>query len=425
MKQRILIHMNIQKSSEYDIFNRTDYDELNLLINNKDNKSCPNFGNRLWFQGLISVIENDENVIEYYDYTMTKDYINSNYDMIIAPMANIFSLHFKDMLEPLADKFKDINIPVYVIACGVQANSYDDLDDLCRDLKEPATKFIKSVYKTGGEFALRGYFSKEFFDKLGFKSAVVTGCPSLYQLGRSLNICKKDIVGEELKCVINGNLRDYERLLGNKVNADFFDQHTFYHQIYDKTYFNNADSRAFIKALVKQENLQTADWLLKGKIKLIPNMNEWRCYLKQEAYNFSFGKRIHGNIMSILSGVPAVLDACDSRVREMGEFFEIPLLSSDDVKKYHSLYEIFEICDYSKFNEHFKDKYDAYEKFCIERGIVRELNSNNRFFVNQPEIVLNETNRKTLSELSDKLRKEYVCWKGYETLLKTVRKIRK
>lgn len=62
--------------------------------------------------------------------------------------------------------FLRFKIPVYVIACGVQAGSYDELESLCDSIREPATRFISTIYRTGGEFALRGYFTKEFLTDL-------------------------------------------------------------------------------------------------------------------------------------------------------------------------------------------------------------------------------------------------------------------
>lgn len=95
-------------------------------------------------------------------------------------MAIITSVGYVFLMETLAERFRRIRIPVYVIACRIQASGYDQLSEIVCALNGPASRFISRVYDTGGEFALRGSFTKEFFDKLGFPSAVVTGCPSLY-----------------------------------------------------------------------------------------------------------------------------------------------------------------------------------------------------------------------------------------------------
>lgn len=44
------------KYGEYGIFSKHNNDELITAINQNNNGICPNFGNRLWFQGLISEI---------------------------------------------------------------------------------------------------------------------------------------------------------------------------------------------------------------------------------------------------------------------------------------------------------------------------------------------------------------------------------
>lgn len=377
--KKILIHINIDDCGEYDIFHPTQYDVLYNNVCVKRNGDCPNFGNRLWFQGIISEIQSEENEINYHDASMTKEYINENYDLIIAPMANIFSINYSYLLETLTEKFTDIKIPVYVIACGIQAQNYSDLKTLCKTLREPATKFIHTIYKTGGEFALRGYFTKEFFDTLGFSSAVVTGCPSLYQMGRNIKILKEKRK-IKLKPVINGNLVDYKNILDKYENAEFFAQHEFYHELYNKKIAEQGCSYLVLKEMVKKYGLEELKWLCKNKIRLIPDMNTWRTYLIQQKFNFSLGKRIHGTIMPILAGIPSVLDICDSRTREMAEFFNIPFLLPGEYNKFHSLEDIYEWMDYSKFNKSFKEKYNAFESFLAKCGIVKNINENNIFF---------------------------------------------
>lgn len=421
--KRILVHINVAESGEYDIFKKPNIEQLKKYVREHDNQ-CPNWGNKLWFQGLISVIESEGSRIDYYEYNMSKDYINDNYDLIVAPMANVFSVHYKDLLESLTQKFEGIKIPVYVVACGVQADSYDDLDMLCDVLREPATKFIKSVYNTGGEFALRGYFTKEFFEKLGFRSAVVTGCPSMYQLGENLQVNKLDIGRQELKPMLNGEITKYAKLCVDFPNAEFFDQQAFYRQLYDEEYFTNREIKEIIQNLIKVYGLETVKWLSDERIKLFFDMNLWQQYICWNEFNLSFGNRIHGSIMPVLSGVPAVLNACDSRTREMAEFFEMPCILGNDYQKYHDLYEIYEWMDYSSFNRNFKKKFEAYEKFLRDVGIVEKVNQNNRFFYPIQCEQYDLTNESELHEMKKILQKNSCYYKNYDRMLKMVRKLR-
>ena len=107
----ILIHMRVNSYSEYDIFNKTDYRKMSDILH-QQNISCPNIGNRLWFQGLVSEISSSKNILSFFRDDYTKDYINKHFDMIVAPMANVFNAGFSDLLLHLAEHFKGIKIPV-------------------------------------------------------------------------------------------------------------------------------------------------------------------------------------------------------------------------------------------------------------------------------------------------------------------------
>lgn len=401
----ILIHMLVNPHSEYDVFTPTDYPHMAETFRRK-NGSCPNLGNRLWFQGLISEITCEENTLTYFREDMTKDYINETFDMIIAPMANVFHTAFGDLLLRLAERFRGIRIPMYVIACGVQADSFDALDELCASIDVPARAFMESVYNTGGEFALRGYFSKEFFDRMGFSSAVVTGCPSLYQLGRNLRIPTEKVPQENFRPLINGELNDYRHLIGQYPNAEFFDQERFFHVLHDPEWDFN------LRTLVHSFGFENTKWLLEGKIKMIPNMNDWRNYLREEGFRFSVGSRIHGSIMPLLAGIPALMMPKDSRTREMAEFFEIPTLTQESMNKAESLYSLYLDTDYSRFNRNFGDKFDAYENFLVQCGIVKKANSENVFF-RDTTAVTTAGNHSILEQMHEEFCELKWFWKAY------------
>lgn len=407
----ILIHMLIDPHSEYDIFSRTNYAEMADAFRRKDIR-CPNLGNRLWFQGLVSEISGTENTITYFREDMSKDYINESFDMIVAPMANVFHAAFSGLLRRLAERFRGIRIPVYVIACGVQADSYDGLDELCDAIGSAAREFMKSVYDTGGEFALRGYFTKEFFERMGFPSAVVTGCPSLYQLGRELRISNEKVAHAEFRPIINGNSCEYLAAAGQYSGAEFFDQERFFHVLHDPY------CETTVRELIHHYGYEVTRWILDGRIKLIPNMNDWRNYLRQNGFHFSFGSRIHGSIMPILAGIPAALAPQDARTREMAEFFEIPIVQDASM----ALYDMYLDTDYTAFNRSFERKYDAYEKFLISRNIAKKCNCQNEFFFDAP-LEAEAGNHGHLKALDDSFRTKKNLWRGYDKVLQWKRRI--
>lgn len=373
---RILIGMEIEPSGEYDILTRTDSKEWLRIVNSTLGGYCFNTGNKLWFQGIVSEIDTEENEIVFYQSGMTHDYVNVSFDIIVAPMANIFAVENYKLMDRVAESFEKYRIPIYVIACGVQAESYDKLDELIQVIRKPSERLIRAVYQSGGEFALRGNFTKEFFNRLGFNSAVVTGCPSLYQLGRDLpqrieqNSKRRQA---PFRPVFNGQLHHYDNLMRKYPNSVFMDQGHYYRILNNPESIPDKYSIKLLFMLYKAIPWQ----VLEGRVALFPDMDLWYSYLHNEGFTFSFGERIHGNIMALLAGVPAMVYACDSRTKEMAEFFEIPIYTGKNAPD--NLERVYQEADYSGFVSSFGRKYDAFESFLVGHGIVKRMNCNNRF----------------------------------------------
>lgn len=378
--KRILIWRRIVENNELDIFNSTDYKSLYQNVLEKWEGVCPNWGNKLWFQGLYSEIDGGENEI-YFLSTETVAEINDCFDLIIYPMANFFYSKYMKAMVDLAEVFEQIRIPVYIIACGAQASSYNDLEQLVKEIGEPAKRFISAIYNTGGEFALRGNFTKRFFDELGFSSAVVTGCPSMFQMGPEFEINNKKVSKAELNPVINGKICYFEKILQSYFNSPYIDQDYFFECLFKPEYLQNKNMRDLIIYAYKY-GLYSAKLLSENRIKMFVDMNDWFNYFKSSNLNYSFGSRIHGSIMAILAGIPATVVGIDTRTIEMADYFNIPYIIPERNHRYDvdELYEYYLAADYDKFNQTYKIKYKKYESFLKEKGIISEINPDNRFF---------------------------------------------
>lgn len=378
---RVLIWNRIHQGSELDIFTPTNYENLYHHVNTAWNGRPQNWGNRIWFQGIYSALDTGENQYDFWDGIVDAEKINSVYDFIILSMANIFNPEYAEGMRNYAEMFAKIRIPIYVIACGVQANSYDDLPRIIDAIGADASLFIKSVYKTGGEFALRGYFTKEFFDHLGFSSAVVTGCPSLFQLGPEFQVPMDKVEHSQIKPVFNGFPTSVSQLLKAYPESVFIDQCDYFQLIYNPDFLKHVDYQ-FELMFENNYGVTSAQLMAEGRLQMIADMNDWWQYLRHGNFNYSFGSRIHGTIMALLSGMPATILTIDSRTREMAEFFDLPMCphNTNDVISHEKFLELYDQADYTAFNHSFHQKFDAYERFLSEHGIVSFVNCNNRFF---------------------------------------------
>ena len=160
-----------------------------------------------------------------------------------------------------------------------------------------------------------------------------------------------------------------KKTMKRTANSEFIDQGIFYPVLYSNEYSQKE------KTSVKLYGIFGIEMLQENRVKLWIDLQDWADYLIAKGFSFSCGSRIHGNIMPILCGIPAAICPPDARVREMAEFYEIPMISAMDLKR-RDLYEIYADTNYALFNRNFAAKFDAYEAFLKERGIVKTVNNN-------------------------------------------------
>ena len=371
----ILIWKEYNPGNHVDIYRRLDYNTLSKEIIEFCGGGSTNTGNKVWMQGLISEISTEDNNIYYRNNNESWDYINSFYDMIIFSTANLICTQHKSYIEQLAKDFCNSRIPVYVLSIGAQTSNYDRKKELCESIGAEVKEFIRAIYNSGGEFGLRGWFTKEVFDSICPNTAVVTGCPSLFQNGRKLEIRKKK--SKDFKLVLNGELKDLENYLLH-YDGIFIDQDYWYKECYDIDYWKGRSKREIIKDMIARHGITETRLFFEDKIKQFYDIPEWRRYLIEGDFTFSIGSRIHGSIMSILSGIPALLVVIDSRTREMAEYYGIPCIFS--LNKNESLEELYAEMNYEEFNKGYEEKYMRFREFLIKHRIVKEINEYNSFW---------------------------------------------
>ena len=339
-----------------------------------------NSGNKLYNTAVEQYLTKEDIAYSYYTGEETAEEINGKYDMAVFTTANIFNANpiVTKELDEFADQIEKFKIPVYVLGCGIQCESYDKIVALAEMIKKPTERFLKAVYRTGGELALRGYATKEFLDKVMPNTAVVTGCPSFYQRGGGLRISNEKAPEEMFRPAVNGNLK-YLKQIGmlsafeQYPNSVYIDQDEFARILY----FYGKSKDDTIVELIRKKTLTGVKLLAEDRVKLFYDIPVWLDYFAGAGINFSCGSRIHGNIAATLSGIPAKVICRDARTRELAEFFELP--HAVQWKAGQSLYDVYLEADYTAFNRGFAQKFKAFEQFMTEHGISHDLEDRTLF----------------------------------------------
>lgn len=385
-----------------------------------------NSGNKLFISAVEQYLTKEDIEYEYYTGEQVIEDINNSFQMAVLPLANIFNADENVVRQlneytHLIEKFK---IPVYILGCGIQCKSYDDIDELANAIRTPVERFLKAIYQTGGELALRGYATKEFLDKIMLNSAVVTGCPSIYQRGYGLQLTNEKVEEKIFRPLINGNLKylkeiDMLSAFEKYATSIYLDQDEFSQWLY----FSKIPLKdKSIWRLVRKKTYWGVRLLSEGRIKLLYDVPYWIKYLQTKGFHFSCGSRIHGNIAAILAGIPAMVVYRDARTRELAEFLELPCCSSINGKV---LYEEYLQSDYTQFNKGFANKFKAFERFMVSHGISHDIEDrtlfDNKLAQNcwhEPELI----GKKNIEYIKKKFYKNTEKFRYYEEFLEKIKK---
>ena len=254
--------------------------------------------------------------------------INAKYDHLVIPLANAFRVSFLSGLDALSDLIERLTIPVSVVSVGAQATvegSYKHAADIAPSVR----RFVRAVLDRSPTIGVRGEFTRDYIRDLGFgdEHVEVVGCPSLYMYGPNLSVKKKvEALTERSRIALN--VSPYVKSIGPVAldHAQRYPNLSYLAQNRDTlalllygTYpeVNHRKNSAVGVPVTLEHPLIRED-----RVRFFLDPYSWIASLAD--YDFSFGTRIHGNIVAVLAGTPGLVLAHDSRTLELAEYHHIP-----------------------------------------------------------------------------------------------------
>lgn len=249
-----------------------------------------------------------------------------------------------NMIE-VAHSINSSDLPILAIGLGAQSGFSKDIPQV-----HPGTlhwvKAIQSHAPVPGvpNISLRGEFTQRVMEHYGFGDAgVVLGCPSLF-------ISPFKDLGQRIAARVSGRKR-VAVLAGHPWDASL---HTIERSLVDLV---NQTKGAYIlqgdkdmAGLARGDRAHLATESIRGWAKIMMpaateeavyewwrqfayvffNVDGWLEFYKK--FDFAIGCRIHGIIMALQAGIPAVCIAHDSRTLELCETMKIPHIRSDQLQ---------------------------------------------------------------------------------------------
>lgn len=330
-----------------------------------DTKYASNHGASLISRALSKQFDAD-----YVDDFSNIEKLNSTYDQCIIS----FATHVTDWrdVSRYTDVVEKLDMPVFAFSLGLQ--DYSGGIKSINKLHVSMQKLLEIVADRSKYLGVRGNYTANILYKNGIKNVVPIGCPTIYwNLNRDLNITKpKGFKNSGI--VFHRTLLNKQGIHLAEPNAKIIGQ-----DFLDEVIFSNNRGNDDILFEMEKNQYKNQGYYNEA-MKLIENngvfqytFREWFDYLNN--FDFILGPRLHGCVASLIQNIPAVLLARDLRVKEIGEFYDIPCYHYSELVKFKSIKEIFDAVDYTQFNKTYKLRYDNYIKFLNENGLESNLDN--------------------------------------------------
>lgn len=315
-------------------------------------------------------------------FDWSSDYVKKTDELLVVSCANQLGAHCD--MGGQAEKLKTIDMPTVALGLGAQSANIETMPVVPEGTIDWFDQMASRAISDRPNIALRGAHTYEYLRRIGREQkCVVLGCPSnlispFKDLGKRIK--EREVFPPKRVAVAAGfpwlpTHWTLERSLADMVTltgGTYIVQMTLEMIKMARGDFQSIDHDTLIKYknfLRPQLTLPEYVQWCRSHVEMFVHVPSWMEYLRK--FDFVVGSRIHGVMLAIQAGVPALCIAHDSRIVELCEFMKIPYVKIDQVSG--AGLNIYNLRDYYKFD------HDAYDENRLEiAGKFREFFANNQ-----------------------------------------------
>lgn len=308
-----------------------------------------------------------------------------DYDFIAIAAANFLFSGFD--FGSFADLVEEIDLPCIMVGLGAQAPSTGGFPEI-----SPGTKrFVQAVAARCHSIGVRGAFTAEVLARIGVKNVELTGCPSFYLHSPSeLSAAFAQRKGTYPKISLNASrnvmahsanpekMKEVERRMYQLCRSSGA-QFVLQSEMEEMRILASASEEEQVKLAAKIAN--TLGWtdisntdliaFIRSQFTIFFDIDEWRASISK--CGFSAGSRFHGNLIALLSGVPAHVICHDTRTKELCELGGVPHTLLQDIPVDFTLADLQQATNIGKFIKTHADNYSGYRRFLDRNNIPHTL----------------------------------------------------
>jgi hypothetical protein len=304
-----------------------------------------------------------------------------SYDMAIVRGSNYLTETVD--LGHMVPLLKRMQGPIVAIGVGAQAGKYKKLAIPPGTVE--AWRIIASKCESIG---VRGFYSAEIFNDIGIKNVRVIGCPSFYRSRQpSISIRPIDPAKARIGLTLNKYLADDYASNATKTNrmqralidavakrpgSRFYSQGEREETL--AIFLTGEKKAAHIRSILARFKLTghaEAEAMLTNRMTAFFDIDEWANDAAKNV-DVMVGFRLHGNVIALHQGIPAIYFTYDSRIRELAALSAAPSIEVEDFMPVN-LEAMLERADFSKTEAAYRRNYAEYYRFLTENGLSHEL----------------------------------------------------
>lgn len=345
-----------------------------------------NIGDTFVFEASLRLIDFEEAVFlspGFRDVSWAVDLLESC-DIAILRGSNY--VHGQMEWGNLDQALDQARVPIVAFGIGAQAPRYGEVP-----VSAQTRRVLQIISDRSFSVGCRGQFTVDVLKNMGICNAVPIGCPSLFLSNkRDLSIPWGELPTKRIGFTIARGLagiycddshraRKQQQELIASLNRDYEVYIVCQNERAEKMFFY----RCYERISEAKEMLRNTQWMPEA----LPWLEDlyWKrmffgtspaAYQRMARYCDMFiGYRLHGNIVALSVGKPAIYQTYDSRTRELVDYFRIPAHDIMDDTPF-ALEPLLDQPLFDDFNKHFPIAYDTIREFLEVNGVAHRMLAN-------------------------------------------------
>lgn len=362
-------------SSSHDAFERFTWQE-------RLQQTGGNTGNLFIGHGLFSNFDADEKSYHPGFGVLSPEQFDEIYDCLVIPASNFINPALD--LGEIYNYFSKTKCQIFCFGIGSQIIPGEDIN-----LKEGTMRFLQLISERSGSIGVRGSFTANILWDMGIRNISLTGCPSLLNLtDQTINdlVSKKPSL-EKIAVNYSNNVRrhsfssDAMRTTENGLFNSMIKENSYYivqNEAPEIRIIEISSGRLKghslhepIKALQQVFEYDGDEAILQNylstRLRVFFSVPPWVGAMR--TMTATIGTRFHGNIASLLGGVPGMVLVHDMRTWELAELIGIPHIVIDKPYKAEALLERLLDVSYDSFSRRMNILRSEWQNFGVRNSV--------------------------------------------------------